>query len=125
MTPAPPPPPGKKHFHYCLDGTNVLGPISGDELLKEVTESRIPGSVQVCEVGSDQWLEFSTLPNSAFTPMGLDYLDKTLPVIQKKAADEINTEMAEAIGKNPYVGAGCGVLLVVIAYILLTMFDII
>ena len=79
----------------------------------------------MCEVGSDQWQEFSTLPNSAFTPMGLDYLDKTLPVIRKKAADEINTEMAEAIGKNPYVGAGCGVLLVVIAYILLTMFDII
>lgn len=125
MTPTPPPPPGKKHFHYCLDGTNVLGPMSGDELLAAVTEAKIPRSVQVCEVGSDQWQEFSTLPNSAFTPMGHEYLKVTLPVIQKKANDEINTELATAIGKNPFVGVGCAVLLVTMAYILLTVFGII
>ena len=126
MTPSlpPPPPPGKKHFHYCLDGTNVLGPLSGDELLKEVTESRLLRTVQVCEVGSEQWVEFSTLPNSSFTPLGHDYLNKTLPVLQKKANDELNTTVATEIGKNPFVGVGCAVLLGAIALILLKAFGV-
>lgn len=116
----PPPPPGKKHFHYCLDGINVLGSISGDDLLKEVTESRLLATVQVCEVGSDQWQEFGTLPDSSFTPLGHDYLSKT----QKKANEQINTELAAAIGKNPFVGVGCAILLGAIAFILLTVFGI-
>ena len=103
----------------------MLGPLSGDELLKEVTEARIPGTVQVCEVGSDQWQDFSTLPDSSFTPLGHEYLKTAVPAIQKKANDEINTELATAIGKNPFVGVGCAVLLVAMAYILLTVFGII
>ncbi len=108
-----PPKPGKKSFFYCFDGDNVQGPITGDELLISVTHKRIPGTVLVCEEGSEVWVNFSDLPDSSFTPQGIEAKNAALMEICRADIKEL----------EPKVGKGCviALILIIFGYIIWTL----
>jgi uncharacterized protein (AIM24 family) len=53
-------------YHY-MDGGEVRGTVSGDELVKLLRTKRLPGDTMVCEAGGAQWRPVSDFPELRFS----------------------------------------------------------
>ena len=57
----------ERQFYYTTDGTSVVGPVAADWLWDCVNSHRLNSEIQVCEVGTEHWLRFTSLPDSVFS----------------------------------------------------------
>lgn len=58
---------GERLFLYTADGVQTAGPVSADWLFQAVAGGQLPAEIQVREVGTEEWLSFTSLPDSAFS----------------------------------------------------------
>lgn len=57
----------ERQFNYTANDRNVLGPVSADWLWERVNSGELTSEIQVCEVGTEHWLQFTMLPDSVFS----------------------------------------------------------
>jgi len=57
-----------KNFLYRSDHDRIEGPLPSDTLRRKVATGKLPLEVSVCEEGSDNWVSFTDLPDTDFSP---------------------------------------------------------
>lgn len=56
-----------RRFYYTTDGSDVNGPVTSDWLWENVNSLQLDPAISVCEDGTEDWLPFTSLPDSVFS----------------------------------------------------------